>query len=115
MFPRRVGGAQGDGRRCAERTARHRRRLPARPALLRACPRDPPTGTQCGTGPGFERASPDGRKRERGTMTEMRTITGHVRNGYIVSDEPAEHPEGTPVLLRIVRAILPNGEVLEGA
>jgi len=48
-------------------------------------------------------------------MTEMRTITGHVRNGYIVSDEPAEHPEGTPVLLRIVRAILPNGEVLEGA
>jgi hypothetical protein len=44
----------------------------------------------------------------------MRTITGHVRNGYIVSDEPAEHPEGTPVLLRVVRAVLPNGEVLEG-
>lgn len=32
----------------------------------------------------------------------MGTVKAHVRNGYFVSDEPAELPEGTPVELQLV-------------
>jgi hypothetical protein len=32
----------------------------------------------------------------------MSTVKAHVRNGYYVSDEPAAHPEGTPVELQLV-------------
>jgi len=32
----------------------------------------------------------------------MSTVKAHVRNGYYVSDEPANLPEGTPVELQLV-------------
>jgi hypothetical protein len=32
----------------------------------------------------------------------MSTVKAHVRNGFYVSDEPAAHPEGTPVELQLV-------------
>jgi hypothetical protein len=41
-------------------------------------------------------------------------ITGHVRNGRLVIDEPTDLPEGTEVGLIVIRVILPNGEVIEG-
>jgi hypothetical protein len=41
-------------------------------------------------------------------------ITGHVRNGRLVIDEPTDLPEGTEVELIVIRVILPNGEVIEG-
>jgi ABC-type microcin C transport system duplicated ATPase subunit YejF len=49
-------------------------------------------------------ASLDGQQQEkRDKMHEaMSTMKGHVRNGYYVSDEPAAHPEGTPVELQLV-------------
>ena len=43
-----------------------------------------------------------------------KVITGHVRNGRLVIDEPTDLPEGTEVELIVIRVILPNGEVLEG-
>src|SRR5882672_842905 len=46
----------------------------------------------------------DGRNQEkRDKMHEaMSTVKAHVRNGFYVSDEPAAHPEGTPVELQLV-------------
>jgi hypothetical protein len=41
-------------------------------------------------------------------------ITGHVRNGRLVIDEPTDLPESTEVALIVIRVILPNGEVIEG-
>jgi len=32
----------------------------------------------------------------------MASVKAHVRNGYFVSDEPANLPEGTPVELQLV-------------
>jgi len=32
----------------------------------------------------------------------MAPVKAHVRNGYFVSDEPAAHPEGTPVELQLM-------------
>lgn len=44
----------------------------------------------------------------------MRVLTGHVRNGRLVVDEPSDLPEGTEVELVVIRVILPNGQVSEG-
>jgi hypothetical protein len=35
-------------------------------------------------------------------MVDMSSVKAHVRNGYFVSDEPANLPEGTPVELQLV-------------
>jgi len=34
----------------------------------------------------------------------MAPVKAHVRNGYFVSDEPANLPEGTPVELQLITA-----------
>jgi hypothetical protein len=47
-------------------------------------------------------------------MTEMQVITGHVRNGHLIIDEPTNLPEGTEVELVVIRVVLPNGQVIEG-
>ena len=47
-------------------------------------------------------------------MSEMRTITGHVRNGRLIIDEPTDLPEGTELELIVVQIVLATGEVLEG-
>src|SRR6188768_1859226 len=49
-------------------------------------------------------ASRDGRNQEKRDMMQalMAPVKAHVRNGYFVSDEPANLPEGTPVELQLV-------------
>ena len=48
--------------------------------------------------------SPDGQNQEKRDMMHeaMAPVKAHVRNGYFVSDEPANLPEGTPVELQLV-------------
>ena len=47
-------------------------------------------------------------------VDKPQVISGHVRNGRLVIDEPTDLPEGTEVELIVIRATLPNGEVIEG-
>lgn len=38
----------------------------------------------------------------------MITYSGHVRNGVIVLDEPADIPEGTTVVIRLIDESAPS-------